>query len=125
MEYRALIRLLDDVIQREASCASHHGIEDGEIKKCLVMGDEWSLNKAFNEALKVEIVNVAGRLSAKLWIVRIGSPKRTRLPSTKQPRTEWPYAGSVETSVTSENTVDRNVSRRPTRTWDKSQKVSE
>lgn len=75
-------------------------------KRHLFMGGEWSLNKALNEAPKLKTANAAGRSTAKLLKVKTGSPVRTRLPSTKRPRAEWPYVGSVETSVASENTVD-------------------
>jgi hypothetical protein len=68
MEYRALIGLPEDVIQREAFYASHHGMEGWGIKQCLIMCDEWPLNKALNEAPKVETVNAAGRSSGKDWI---------------------------------------------------------
>lgn len=40
MEHRALIRLLEDEIQREASSAFSHGMEDWEIKQLLIMDGE-------------------------------------------------------------------------------------
>jgi hypothetical protein len=73
MEHWALTGLSEDVIQREASCAFHHGMEGWEIKQCLIMGGEWTLNKAFNQAPKLETANAAGRSSVKLRKLRTGS----------------------------------------------------
>jgi hypothetical protein len=66
MEHRALIGLLEDEIQREASCAYCHGMEGWEIKQLLGMDGEYFLYKVLNQALRLETANAAGRPSVKL-----------------------------------------------------------
>jgi hypothetical protein len=107
----AFFRFPEDLIQREAACTFVDRLKDQDMKQHLLMGGERSLSEAHNQALKLE---VAEKPIAKLWEVRAGVPMRTWLTVAECLWTGQPvYAGSVEMSVTSEQTVDRDMTGRP------------
>lgn len=75
-----------------------------------------ALGENFKQTLKLEAVKVAARLPAKLCVVRAGVSMGTWSPVTKCQRTgDDPCSVSVGISGTSEEIVDRDMTRRLTR----------
>jgi hypothetical protein len=82
-----------------------------EVKQHLLMDGERFLNKALNEALKIEDVKAPARPPMRLWEVRGRAPMGTWLPLAELHGTGWPKCWKCE-DVMSEVTVNSNITRR-------------
>jgi hypothetical protein len=77
MSQWALVWLPEDSIQREAAHIFINGVKQH------LLGSKRLLNKALNQALKLEVAKAVNKSPARLWEIRAEVPMRIQFPVTK------------------------------------------
>jgi len=84
LAYRALVGLPVAFIQTEATHSFIDGIRDREVKQHLLMGGDWTLNEALNQALKLEATKAAAGPPARLRKLTGASARVSQPPDRRR-----------------------------------------
>lgn len=103
MAYQALVEMPENFIQRETDHAILDGMKDYYAKQNHFIGGERSINKALNQALKIEAAKAVVGPPARPWEVRAVSPMRTLLPEAELLRNGQPVMLAMWKSRSSQN----------------------